>query len=92
MGQLKGFCEIAQQLARDMLRKQELCFGDSLMAPTLSLLDSGSHFAQLKYFLLHLLLICTFFLLIHLNNYWWFYRLGSPMADIEMQFEELSIH
>lgn len=59
-GHLKVLFAIAQQLAGDVLRQQELCssmsicdcFGDSLMAPTLSSVDSESHLAQLKHFLL----------------------------------------
>lgn len=60
IGQLKGLFAIAQELASDVLRQQELrssmsicdCFGDSLMAPTLSSVDSESHLAQLKHFLI----------------------------------------
>lgn len=91
--QLKGLGERARQLAGDVLRKWTLHFGDSLMAPTLSSVDTGV-LAQLKYFLVtsftHLYIFSS--LLTHLTNISQVRRLGPPVADTEVEFEEQSIH
>lgn len=77
------------------------CFGDSLMAPTLSSVDSESHLAQLKHFLIIsftrlynniYILFFTHSFIHSINIDLQFQKVGSPGVDTEMEFEEQSIY